>query len=128
MSKKARSKRPPQKPLAATSSLASSSAIAEAPESASLVIGCKVGLMHTSWHTSDISFAVRSLTSLCRTMGNPRIGHERACYTEKLVPQAHMEGVSAEWLPAISEITGICEGTFVEGETKYLQWQSSEPT
>ena len=50
-------------------------------------------------------------------MGNPPIGHERACYTKKLVPQAHVEGVSAAWLPAISESNGICEGTIVEGET-----------
>ena len=99
------SKRPPQKPLAATSSLAPSSVIAEAPESASPesaspvsaspVIGCKVGSMHTLWYTSYISFAVRSLTSLCCTMGNPPIGLERACSTEKLVPQAHVEGISA---------------------------------
>ena len=120
-------KQPPQKPLATTLSLVPSSVIAEAPESASPVIGCKVGSMHTSWHTSDKSFAVRSLTSLCHTMGNLPIGQDRACSTEKLVPQAHVEGGKC-WLPAISESNSVSEGTFVEGETKFLQRQNSEPT
>ena len=101
------SKQPPQKPVAATSSLAPSSVIAEAPESASPAIGCKVGSMHTSWYTSDISFAVRSLTSLCRTMGNPPIGLERACSTEKLVPQAHVEGISAGCQPYLRAMASL---------------------
>ena len=46
-SKKARSKHPPQNTLAATSSLAPSSVMAEVPERASPVIGCKVGSTHT---------------------------------------------------------------------------------
>ena len=92
-SKKVRSNRPPQKPLAATSSLTPSSLIAEAPESASPVIGSRVGSMHTSWQTSAIKFAVRSLISLCRMVGKPPFGHDRACSTEKLVPQAHVVGV-----------------------------------
>ena len=38
------------------------SLIAEAPERTSPVIGCSGGSMHTSWHTSDIKFAVKSPT------------------------------------------------------------------
>ena len=58
--KNACSKRPPQKPSAATSYLAPPSLIAEAPERASPVIDCSGGSMHTSWHTSDIKFAVKT--------------------------------------------------------------------
>ena len=71
--------------------------------------------MHTSWHTSDISFAVRSLTSLCRTMGNPPIGHERACMHHRETGATGTRGGGKCWLPAISESNGISEGTFVEG-------------
>ena len=46
-SKKVRSKRPLQNQLVAMSSLAPSFVMAEVPERASPVIGCKVGSMHT---------------------------------------------------------------------------------
>lgn len=57
-------KRLPKKPLAAIqSSLAPSSVIAEAPVSASPVVGCGEGSTHTySWLTSYVRFAVKSLT------------------------------------------------------------------
>ena len=67
--KNARSKRPPQKPLAATSSLAPSSVMAEAPVSNSPVTGWRDGSMDTLWQTSDNKLAVRSLTSLCLMVG-----------------------------------------------------------
>ena len=57
-SKKARSWCPPQKPLAATSSLAPSAVRAEALDSISPVTGCRAGSMHTSWQTSIMSLAV----------------------------------------------------------------------
>ena len=46
----------PWKPLAATATLAPSSIMAELPEGASQVIGCKVGSMHTCGRlqTSDL--------------------------------------------------------------------------
>ena len=92
-SKKARSKGPPQKPFAATSSLAPSSVMAEAPESASPVMGCSVGSMDTLLQTSEMRLAVRSLTSLCRMVGNPPLGQDSACSTEKLVPHVQVVGV-----------------------------------
>ena len=66
------------------------------PESASPVIGCKVGPMHTSWQTSDSRFAVRSLTLLCQLVGKPPLGLDWACSTEKLVPQVHVVGAASE--------------------------------
>ena len=61
-------------------------------ENVSPVIGCRVGSTHTSWHTSVNKFAVRSLISLWRTIGNPPLGQDKACSTEKLAPQAQLEG------------------------------------
>ena len=75
--------------------------------------------MHTLWQTSDIRFAIRSLTSLCRTVGKPPFGHSSACSTEKLCAKV------ASHTP---ESNGISEGTFVEGEGKFLQRKGCEPT
>ena len=52
-SKKVLSRRPPQKPFAAMSSLAPSSVIAEAPLRVSPNSGCKVGSLQASLQTSD---------------------------------------------------------------------------
>ena len=60
-----------------TSGPALSSLIAKAPEKALPVIGCSGGSMHTSWHTFDIKFAVKSLTSFCHNAGNPPLGQDR---------------------------------------------------
>ena len=56
---------PPQKPLAATSSLALSSVVALRVDSVSPDSACRHGSMHTSWHTSVRRLAVRLRTSLC---------------------------------------------------------------
>ena len=104
MSKKALSCCPPQKPLAATSNRAPSVTIAVAPLRASPVRGCRCGSMHTLWQTSDISLAVKSLTSLWRRVGNPPLGHERACCTEKGAPQAQWVGMLSGVQPYLSAI------------------------
>ena len=45
--------------------------------------------MATCEHTSVNNVAVRSLISLCRIEGvNPPLGQDKACSTEKDVPQA----------------------------------------
>ena len=120
------SKRSPQKPLAATSSLASSSVIAEAPESASPVIGCKVGSMHTSWYTSDISCC--KISDLIVSYDGKSAHWARKGMLHREIGATGTRGGDKCWLPAISESNGISEGTFVEGETKFLQRQNSEPT
>ena len=94
-------------PETTTSSLAPSSIMAEAPESASPVIGCRVGSVHTSCQTSVIRFAVRSRTSLCRMVGKPPIGHDSACSTEKLVPQAHEVGVCKGCQPYLRAMASL---------------------
>ena len=48
--------------------------------------------MHTLLQTSDKRFAVRSLISLCLMEGNPPFGQDKACSTEKLVPQSQLVG------------------------------------
>ena len=75
-SKKVLSRRPPQKPFAAMSSLAPSSIIAEAPLRVSPESGCKVGSMQTSLKTSDNQPPTVSRTSLCRMEGKPPLGQE----------------------------------------------------
>ena len=90
MSKKAR---PPQNPLATISNLASWSVMAEASERHSPVTGYRVGSMQTSWHTSAIRLAVRSLTSLCCIIGKPLYGRERARSTVKLWPHKQWVGM-----------------------------------
>ena len=84
---------PPQKPLAAMSSLAPSVVIADRPDSTSLDTSCRSGSTWTSWHTSVSRFAVMSLISLCRMEGNPPRGQESTCSTVKLAPHSQLEGV-----------------------------------
>ena len=67
---------PPQKPLAAMSSLAPSSVIIEALLKISPIIGCNGGSMQTSVQTSDSQPATVSLTSLWRIDGKPPLGQE----------------------------------------------------
>ena len=112
-----RSKGPPQKPLAATSSLAPSSVMAEAPESASPVMGCSVGSMDTLLQTSEMRLAVRSLISLCRMVGNPPLGQDRACSTEKLVPHVPVVGVCWGSQPYLRAMASL-KAPFVERKTK----------
>ena len=91
-SKKAHSKRPPQKPLAATSSLAPSFVMAQVPERASPVIGCKVGSMHTLWQTSLIRFAIKSIFIVSYSW-ETALWTQYACSTEKFVPHTYVVGV-----------------------------------
>ena len=51
------------------------------------------GSMQTSWHTSAIRLAVRSLTSLCCIIGKPLYGRERARSTVKLWPHKQWVGM-----------------------------------
>ena len=48
--------------------------------------------MQISLHTSDNQPPIVSHTSLCRMDGNPPLGQERECSTEKSVPQAQLVG------------------------------------
>ena len=57
------------------------------------VIGCNSGSIRTSLQTSVRRLAVRSLISLCLIEGEPPLGQERACSTENLAPQPHVDGV-----------------------------------
>ena len=77
----------PQNPCARTSRRASSPEIDVLCESLSPVSGCSVGSIATFEQTSVISFAVRSLTSLCRMEGSPPQGQLKACSVEKVEPQ-----------------------------------------
>ena len=92
-SKNALSNLLPQKPSAAISNLAPSCLLADAPDSASPVMGCRCGSMATLWQTSAMRLAVKSLVSLCRIDGKPPFAHDNACSTEKLVPQEHVVGM-----------------------------------
>ena len=68
-----------QNPPDEMSRQASSFLFAVVPDSISRLRGCKAGSTTTSWHTSDIRQAVKSLTSLCRIMGKPPFGQEMEC-------------------------------------------------
>ena len=83
---------PPHTPFAKMSSLAPSCELAVAPDSWSDVVGCRLGSMHTSLHTSVRRLAVRSRISLCLMEGKPPLAHESACSTVKLLPQSHLDG------------------------------------
>ena len=83
---------PPHTPFAEMSSLAPSCELAVAPDSWSDVVGCRLGSMHTSLHTSVRRLAVRSRISLCLMEGKPPLAHESACSTVKLLPQSHLDG------------------------------------
>ena len=74
--------------------------------------------MHTLLQTSDKRFAVRSLISLCLMEGNPPFGQDKACSTEKLVPQSQ---------PAIPKAQGIPEGALVQGEGEFHHREGSKP-
>ena len=65
---------------------ASSSEVAVAKVRASPVRGCNDGSIHTSEQTSVITLAVKSLNSLCLTVGRPPVGQLRAWSTEKTLP------------------------------------------
>ena len=113
-SKNALSYRPPQKPLAAICSLAPSSVTAEAPVMGSPVIGCSVGSMQTSLHTSDSQHPTVPRTSLCLIEGKPPFGQESECSTVKLDPQAQLVGTLDGSHPYIPQGQGISEGALVE--------------
>ena len=49
--------------------------------------------MATPWQVSFKSDAVISLSSLCLIEGNPPLGQERACCTEKEWPQTQFVGI-----------------------------------
>ena len=88
MSISVRSNLLPQKPLASMSSRAPSSEMAEEAIQASPERGCRCGSTRTSWHTSVSRRAVRSRTSLRRSIGKPPLWHERLCLIEKLEPHS----------------------------------------
>ena len=94
MSKNALSNLPPQKPLAAMSSLELSSVAVLRVVNVSPERGCKRGSTLTSWQTSVRRSAMRSRTSLCRQMVTPPVGHESACSMVKVVPHTHSLGRS----------------------------------
>ena len=75
------------------SNLAPSCTLAVDKENSSEETGCKSGLVATCKQISVNSFAVRSLISLCRIEDNPPLEQDRACSTEKDVPQAQYVGV-----------------------------------
>ena len=89
------SRLPPQKPLTAMSSLAPSEMLEERVDITSPVSSCRSGSTRTSLQTSVRRLAVKSLISLWRIEGNPPLGQERACSTEKEAPQTQCEGVRA---------------------------------
>jgi len=82
---------PPQKPLAATSSLAPSVVFALRPESLRLIT-CSSGSTWTLLQTSVKSTAVRSLISLWRSDGKPPRGHDSRCSTAKAAPHSQYVG------------------------------------
>ena len=51
-----------------------------------------LGSMATSWHTSDRTVAVKSLSLLCLIVGNPPDEQFMACSTLNLWPQTHLDG------------------------------------
>ena len=48
--------------------------------------------MHTSWQTSVMTLAVKSLSSLCLKVGRPPVGQHRAWSTVKDLPHTHLVG------------------------------------
>ena len=86
------SKRPPQNPLTAMSSLAPSVLTEVAPFRTSPVSGCRSGSTRTSWQTSVRRAAITSRISLWRMMGNPPLGHESTCSTVKVEPHSQWRG------------------------------------
>ena len=84
----ARSDLPPQNPFITMSSLAPSCVLAVDKENSSGETGCNSGSVATCYQTSVNSLAVRSRISLCLMEGNPPLGQDRACSTEKDDPQA----------------------------------------
>ena len=63
--------------------------------------------MHTSWQTSVMRLAVRSLTSLWRSVWKPPFGQDRACSTVKLEPQGHVKGVCSGCQPYLSAMASF---------------------
>ena len=61
--------------------------------------GCNSGSVATCEHTSVNNVAVRSLISLCQIEGNPPLGHDKACSTEKDVPQEQCVGARSRSQP-----------------------------
>lgn len=92
-SRKVLSKRPPQNPFTAMSSLAPSAVLEVALVRASPVSGCRLGSIITSWHTSVSTEAVTSRISLWWMVGKPPLGQERTCSTVKEFPQAQSMGI-----------------------------------
>ena len=82
----------PQNPCAQMSDLALSSVMVVKCEKVSPLSGCKRGSMATPWHTSVITFAIKSRMRLCLLLGKPPIGQSMACEMPKPCPQAHCEG------------------------------------
>ena len=54
--------------------------------------GCNDGSIHTSEQTSVITLAVKSLNSLCLTVGRPPVGQQRTWSTKKTLPHMHLLG------------------------------------
>ena len=75
------------------SNLAPSWVLADAPERCSPVMNCMCGSVQTSLHTSDNTFAVRCLISLCLIDGKSSFGQDMACSTENCEPQSQWMGV-----------------------------------
>ena len=75
--------------------------------------------MHTSLQTSVIRLAVRSLTSLWRSVGEKTFGQDRACSTVKLVPHGQVEGVCSGCQPYLRDMASL-KAHFMEGEPKFF--------
>ncbi len=92
-SKNAHSNRPPHRPLALMSSLAAGSRFADRCAKVSPLNGCSRGSTSTSWQISLRRLAVRSRSSLWRTITKPPFWHDKACEVSKLSPQAQWLGM-----------------------------------
>ena len=90
-SKNARSNRPPQKPLALMSNLASSPRMLVLMDNTSPVRGCRGVSTVTSLHTSFSRSAVISRSSLWRMNGYPPVGQDSVCAIVNNCPQTHCE-------------------------------------
>ena len=89
----------PQNPFITMSGLAPSCTLTVDRAKSSCETDCNSGSVATCEHTSVNNVAVRSLISLCRIEGNPPLGQDKACSTEKDAPQAQCVGARSGGQP-----------------------------
>ena len=126
----------PQKFLAATSTLASSFALAVACCSSSPDRGCNTGSSKTSWQTSVSNMPVRSLISLCRILGKAPLGQLSAWSMVKVSLHTHLEGIFSGNQPYLKDKASLklllerwnpyfSSGRVASREDEPLSWASS---